>query len=99
MQALSVMTYHVILREKRNGLARAPRPTGTANPVDVADNTLGEVIVDDTVYTLKVHSASHQICSNQNPNISAPEFRHNFVTLCEQQHENIMSVRGRQRQR
>ena len=49
--------------------------------VDVADSTVGEVVVDDKVYTFEIHSSSHEVCTNEHPDLATAESCDHVVTL------------------
>lgn len=50
-------------------------------PVDVADGTVWEVVVYDKVHSLEVNPSSHQLCANENPDVSQSETFHDVVAL------------------
>ena len=39
------------------------------DPVDVADGSLGEVVVEDQVHALEVYTPAHQVSADQDPDL------------------------------
>lgn len=63
---------------RRQSIQKRPRPT---YPVDVDVVWVREVVVDDEVDALEVHSAAHDVCADEHPDRSAPEPTYHAVAL------------------
>ena len=54
--------------------------------MDVADGTVWEVVIDDEVDALEVHATSHEVGTDEHPDLAAAECCHHFVTLPQHTH-------------
>ena len=57
----------VILGKEGNGLSFPSSPASPANPVNVGDGASWEVVVDNQIDALKVHSTTQQLGADQDP--------------------------------
>lgn len=51
------------------------------NAVDVADGTVGKVIVNDQADALEINTTPHQLCTYEYPDLALAETAHSIVTL------------------
>lgn len=49
--------------------------------MNIAHDTLREVIVNYAVDCFEVNSSAHKICADKNPNLSHPEILHDLISL------------------
>lgn len=49
--------------------------------VNVTDGAVGEIIVDDQINSNKVHSSSHQLCTDQYPSLPWAEIFDSIISL------------------
>ena len=52
--------------------------------MDVADGTIGEVVVDNKVHSFKVDASPHQLRTDENPDLPQPETCYDIVSLYHQ---------------
>lgn len=51
------------------------------NAVNVADGTVGKVIVNDQADALEVNTTPHQLCTYEHPDLALAETAYSVVTL------------------
>jgi hypothetical protein len=57
------------------------RAASASDSVDVADDALGEVVVDDQIDSFEINASSHKIRANQDPRHTLPKISNDFVAL------------------
>ena len=75
-------TKHTLdLSEVRDCSPVLSRAASASDSVDVADDALGEVVVDDQINSLEINASSHEIRANQDPRDTLPKISNDFVAL------------------
>lgn len=75
-------TKHTLdLSEVRDCSPILSRAASASDSVDVADDALGEVVVDDQIDSPEIDASSHEIRANQDPRDTLPKISNDFVAL------------------
>lgn len=62
-------------------MVNQPNQKTQTNSVDVANGRRGEIIVNNEIDSLKVDTATHQLSTDENPNLTRAETFNNIVAL------------------
>jgi hypothetical protein len=75
-------TVHILdLSEVRNGSPVLPGTSCAADSVNIADDALGEIVIDDQIDSFEINASSHEIRANQHPCDTLPKISNDFVAL------------------